>query len=174
MDSEKEFDGIKQADNPMPTWWKSIFGFSILFSIAYVIYFHGYSDWGTGPQFEKQLTEHKIAFPVVEIKTAEDGSNPFRNNEEKIASGKKTFQTICMACHGMDAKGLVGPNLMDAEWIHGNTDETVYLSISKGIAVEKAKLGRGMMPAHESLGQEKIYEVMAWLAKENPSLKKGK
>jgi cytochrome c oxidase cbb3-type subunit III len=36
-------------------------------------------------------------------------------------------------------------------------------------------LGRGAMPPHKaSLGSERVYQVMAWLASNNPSLKKLK
>ena len=39
-----------------------------------------------------------------------------------IAQGDSIFHTkgLCYACHGTDAKGTVGPNLTDAEWLHGD------------------------------------------------------
>ena len=63
---------------------------------------------------------------------------------------------------------------MDEEWIHGSTDKEVYAVIMKGVSGDNLKLGKGAMPAHEkSLGSEKVLKIMAWLAKNNPSLKKG-
>ena len=42
----------------------------------------------------------------------------------------------------------------------------------EGVAVDKAKLGRGAMPAHKaSLALKRVYQVMAWLASNNASLK---
>ena len=32
MDYNKEFDGIKQTDNPMPEWWKLFFGIAVVFA----------------------------------------------------------------------------------------------------------------------------------------------
>ncbi|TGK37425.1 cytochrome C [Leptospira gomenensis] len=171
-DSNKEFDGIRQEDNPMPEWWKWIFVICVVFAIGYSIYFHKYSQWGQEVAYENEVKEHETKFPkAVEIQS-DDGSNPLRGNAQAIAEGEKLFKTVCAACHGPTGQGLVGPNLVDAEWIHGTTDLEVYNTIMKGITVEKTKLGRGPMPPHEnSLGGEKVYQVMAWLASQNPSLK---
>jgi len=174
MDFDKEFDGIKQADNALPGWWKNIFLICIVYAIGYSIYFHGFSNWGMKDDFESAYNAHSKAFPKKEIKANEDGSNPLRDDPLAIAEGKKNFMTVCVACHGVDAKGLVGPNLLDAEWLHGGTDYLVYETISKGIGVDRAKLNRGIMPAHSQIGSEKIFQIMAWLASNNPNLKKGK
>ncbi|PJZ70459.1 cytochrome C [Leptospira perolatii] len=175
-DPNKEFDGIKQADNPLPLWWKYVWLGSIVFSIGYTIYFHAYSVWGTEDFFSEQLTEYEKQYPNRNVAIAStDGSNPLRGNAAAIASGQQTFQTYCVACHGPAGEGLIGPNLMDKQWIHGSTDKEIYEIVMKGIGPEKAKLGRGPMPPHEnSLGSEKVYQVMAWLASRNPNLKATK
>ncbi|TGJ98461.1 cytochrome C [Leptospira langatensis] len=172
-DPNKEFDGIRQDDNPLPTWWKWVFFGSIVFAIFYAIYFHKYSNWGTTDYYSAQVQDYEKEFPNRNVKVESvDGVNPFRGKPEAIAAGQTTFQTYCVACHGPTGEGLVGPNLMDKEWLHGNTDKQIYETVMKGIPVEKAKMGRGPMPAHEnSLGSEKIYQVMAWLASRNPDLK---
>ena len=170
-DSNKEFDGIKQADNPLPPWWKAIFIISVLFSVGYTIYFHGYSRWGTVEYYSDQVAEYDEKFPkAVEIVSV-DGSNPLRGKDDSIKEGHQTFLNLCAACHKPDATGLVGPDLTDAQWLHGNTDAQVYQVIMKGVAADKAKTGKGAMPAHElSLGSEKVYQVMAWLATKNKTM----
>ncbi|TQE74353.1 cbb3-type cytochrome c oxidase N-terminal domain-containing protein [Leptospira noguchii] len=171
-DSNKDFDGIRQENNPLPPWWKWIFVITILFSVLYAIYFHKFSNWEQDVAYELEVKEHETKFPHVTLITAKDGMNPLRNNPNSISEGEKTFKTICAACHGPTGQGLVGPSLMDKEWIHGSTDLEVYESIMKGITIDKTKLGRGPMPPHEnSLGSEKVYEVMAWIASQNSSLK---
>lgn len=171
-DSNKEFDGIKQADNPLPPWWKAIFIIAIIFGIGYSYYFHKYSNWGTEEFYEEQVVLHEKKFPQAKELVSEDGSNPLRTNEVAIAAGEKTFKNVCAACHRADAKGLVGPDLTDTKWIHGDTDAKIYKVIMKGIAPPNTTLNRGAMPPHEkSLGSEKVYQVMAWLAKLNSALK---
>ncbi len=172
----KEFDGIRQGENPLPAWWKWVFLGSIVIAIIYPIYFHGFSDWGTSEYYSAQLEEYKEQFPNRNVAVqSSDGSNPMRNNPEAVTAGQTTFQTYCVACHGPTGEGLVGPNLMDKDWLHGNTDGKLYETVMKGVSVEKTKLGRGPMPPHEmSLGSEKVYQVLAWLASRNPDIRASK
>ncbi|EPG75846.1 cytochrome C [Leptospira fainei serovar Hurstbridge str. BUT 6] len=175
-DPNKEFDGIKQSNNPLPAWWVWVWFGSIIFAIAYAIYFHGFSSWETKEQYETQVRDYEKEFPDKnKVIVSSGGADPFRGDAKAIAAGQITFQTYCVACHGPTGEGLVGPNLMDKEWLHGNTDAELYEEIMKGIGPDKAKLGRGPMPPHEnSLGSEKVYQVIAWLASRNPSLKASK
>jgi cytochrome c oxidase cbb3-type subunit 3 len=49
--------------------------------------------------------------------------------------GKATFAEQCAACHGEDGKGnleMGAPNLSDAIWLYGNTQEAVVQSITTG------------------------------------------
>src|SRR5690606_30114791 len=139
--------------------------------IGYAIYFHGFSNWGTEDQYAAQLAEYEEKYPQPTDIFSEDGSNPLRENAAAIQEGEKYYKAVCTACHGLNEKGVVGPSLVDKEWIHGNTDALVYNNVMHGIAIENTKLQRGPMPAHDkSLGSEKVYQVMAWLASKNPSL----
>jgi len=169
---DKEFDGIVQAGNDLPAWYKHIFVYAVLFGIGYSIYFHGFSGWGTEEFYAAQVRSHEEKFPPPKPLVSEDGSNPLRGDAVAIAEGEKVFrQAACAGCHGVNAEGVVGPSLMDKEWLHGNTDEVVFNLIMKGISEEKTKLGRGAMPGlGESLGSEKVYQIMAWLASKNDSL----
>ena len=171
-DSNKEFDGIRQEDNPLPPWWKAIFILCVIFAVVYSVYFHKYSKWGTEDMYNAEVEEHEKLFPQAKELVSEDGSNPLRGDAASIEEGQKTFKNVCAACHRADAKGLVGPDLTDAQWLHGTTDAQIYKVIMKGVPVPETKTGKGAMPPHEkSLGSEKVYQVMAWLAKNNPSLK---
>lgn len=177
MKHPKEVDGIYQADNPMPYWWTTVFLLTILFSIFYTIYFHYFSDWPQERAFVVEVEEHekKYSSAKKQIVANPDGSNPFRDNDAAVADGQALFVATCAACHKADGTGQVGPNLMDNEWLHGNTDAEIYNVIANGIVkAEELKLKRGPMPSHKGLGDEKIYKIMAWLAKNNPSLKPKK
>lgn len=169
---EKEFDGIIQAGNDFPAWYKHIFFYMIVFGIGYSIYFHAFSSWGTEEFYAAQIAEHEKKFPPPKLLVSEDGSNPLRGDAVAIAEGEKVFRTAaCAGCHGVNAEGIVGPSLIDKEWLHGNTDAVVYELIMNGIPQEKTKLGRGPMPGlGASLGPEKVYQIMAWLASKNDSL----
>ncbi|MCC6274411.1 MAG: c-type cytochrome [Leptospiraceae bacterium] len=172
QDDNKEFDGIRQADNPMPEWYKGIFIACVVAGIGYAIYFHFFSKWDTESHFLSEVSDHEKKFPQPKKIVSVDGSNPLRGQAEAIEEGKKNFAGICAACHGPEAKGIIGPSLVDAEWLHGSTDKEIFDVVMKGIPVEKTKLKKGPMPPHEaSMGSEKVYQILAWIADKNPSLK---
>ena len=75
-----------------------------------------------------------------------------------ITKGKTIFTStgLCFACHGMDAKGTVGPNLTDGTWVHGKgTYPEIVQIVTTGIPVAQTKLGKGAMPP---LGGSQISE----------------
>lgn len=76
-----------------------------------------------------------------------------------VRAGKARFDSICVACHGVDAKGnqtLGAPDLTDDSWLYGGD----YDSIRRSIA-----LGRhGVMPAHRTiLGETRARVVAAYV-----------
>jgi len=86
-----------------------------------------------------------------------------------VEKGKTIFKGtgLCFACHGPEAKGAVGPNPTDAEWIHvkdGDYTGIVAL-VTKGIAAGEAKLGKGPMPAKggSQISDEDVKAVAAYV-----------
>ncbi len=62
------------------------------------------------------------------------------------AAGKKRFDGICAACHGVEGKGnpaIGAPNLTDDIWLYGNEFETLKHSVREG--------RNGHMPAHKGI-----------------------
>lgn len=61
-----------------------------------------------------------------------------------VDKGNEIFHKtgLCYACHGQDAKGLVGPNLTDDVWIHSKgTYPELVAQIMKGVPKEESKSG---------------------------------
>jgi len=72
---------------------------------------------------------------------------------------------LCYACHGADAKGMVGPNLTDDVWIHskGSYDEIVA-QVMKGITKEESKSGVVMPPkGGSSISDDDVKAVAAYV-----------
>ncbi len=75
---------------------------------------------------------------------------------EMAAAGEKHFQTICMACHGMDGKGnqmLGAPNLTDDIWLYGSNPSDIEYAIINGRA--------GKMPSFNGLLNEDKRRILA-------------
>ncbi len=65
------------------------------------------------------------------------------------AAGKQHFDTVCMACHGLDGKGnqmLGAPDLTNGIWLYGGGAEAIAEGINNGRS--------GNMPAHQNLLSE--------------------
>lgn len=77
-------------------------------------------------------TEHEEH--VHRHKKYERVNNPVPLNEQSISQGKVIFVKHCAVCHGTDAKGGVGFDLTDAQWIHGGSDGEIYYVITTGVA----------------------------------------
>jgi cytochrome c oxidase cbb3-type subunit III len=76
-----------------------------------------------------------------------------------VNAGQNRFQTLCVGCHGVDAKGnqmLGAPNLTDKVWLHGGDFDTVRATITNG--------RDNQMPAHhEILGDTKVKLLAAYV-----------
>lgn len=75
---------------------------------------------------------------------------------EMAEAGKGHFQTICMACHGMDGKGnqaLGAPNLTDDIWLYGGNPADIEYTVVNG--------RMGNMPAFEGLLNEDKRRILA-------------
>lgn len=116
---------------------------------------------------DKQLTDHKIISLADPIGLGENGENPLENNPEAIKNGAEHFQAMCGVCHGQDARGNLGPDLLDEFWLHGSDNFTIFDILMNGISIENMKMNppRGKMPGYRDiLGPRKVLEVMAWLS----------
>ena len=76
-----------------------------------------------------------------------------------LEAGQKSFNTMCVACHGADAKGnpmLGAPNLSDRIWLYGSSFAQVQQTIRHG--------RNGQMPAQEDfLGNDKVHLLAAYV-----------
>ena len=80
-------------------------------------------------------------------------------HDAKLAGASKAKFAICGACHGADGKGMVAtgaPNLTDAIWLYGSSEETIAETIRNG--------RNNMMPAQkERLGAAKVHLLAAYV-----------
>ena len=59
------------------------------------------------------------------------GTNPHLNNKESIRGGMSLYRRLCGECHGLDATGYRGPNLL--AYMAGAGDEAMFQTIRKGV-----------------------------------------
>ena len=151
-----ERDGIGEHDNPIPLWFNVGFYGGIVLGILYILYFT-FSGWSQLGQYAAELErQEQRAAAVRAAAPAVASANPYRGNAAAVAEGKEVFATICVACHLADARGLVGPSLIDPYWKYGHDDPSLFETVSKGRSA-------GMPPWGAQLGDEKIWKTLAYL-----------
>ena len=77
-------------------------------------------------------------------------------DETMAANGKKTFDMLCVACHGPDGSGnqaLGAPRLNDNIWLYGGEPETIRTTVTGG--------RNGNMPSHKDLLSEDRRRLIA-------------
>ena len=159
---DHEYDGIRELDNKLPPWWVGMFYASIIFSVVYMAYYHVFG--GPSSEEEYQMMMAEAAASIEAYKKA----NPTLINEDNvealtnvydIADGKKTFLSVCQACHGAEGGGKegLGPNLTDEYWIHGGSIKDIFSTISNGVPA------KNMPPWKEQLSPKQIQQVASYV-----------
>lgn len=76
-----------------------------------------------------------------------------------LEAGQKSFDTMCVACHGSEGKGnpmLGAPNLTDNTWLYGSSFAQIQQTLRHG--------RNGQMPAQEDfLGNDKVHLLAAYV-----------
>jgi cytochrome c oxidase cbb3-type subunit 3 len=150
-----ERDGIGELDHAIPLWFNVAFLLTIVFGVAY-IFWYTLSGWSQVGQYQTEVERKTEQFAAARAAAPVASANPYRGDAAAIAEGKEVFGTICVACHLADARGLVGPSLVDPYWKYGSDDAALFETVSKG------RPG-GMPPWGAQLGDEKIWKSLAYL-----------
>ena len=103
----------------------------------------------------------------VQVGTAQAQGLPAGVTQAMVDKGNEVFhkQGLCYACHGQDAKGLVGPNLTDDVWLHSKGSfEELVVQVAKGVTKEESKSGVPM-PAKggSSISDDDVKAVAAYV-----------
>jgi putative heme-binding domain-containing protein len=60
-------------------------------------------------------------------------TNPVQGNAQAIEQGLQLFRLSCASCHGLNAKGLRGPDLTTGQFVRGGSDAQLFRTIMQGI-----------------------------------------
>ena len=133
---EHDFDGIEELDNPLPGWWLGIFWVTILLAAFYVPYYHFINP----DKLPRASYEAEMAASAAEKEAAKEAEpaeaidlNALYEAGGWEESAKADFNMFCLACHGPDGGGTIGPNFTDDYSIHGGTLENIIRVIEEGV-----------------------------------------
>ena len=149
-------DGIQEYDNALPAWWLGIFYFTIAFAVFFVPYLY-ITGWTSFGQFEEEMAaaEQRYGDPAAAVA---DGSDvEFVPTAEDVTAGREVWMSSCVACHLEDGTGSIGPDLTDAEWIHGGALNDIRTTVFNGVPE------KGMLTWGPVIGQTKVNQVSAYV-----------
>jgi cytochrome c oxidase cbb3-type subunit 3 len=155
---DHEFDGIQEFDNRLPRWWIGTFVLTVLFAL-----YHWTSHFTFGA---KPSTQEDFAVDLAEnekLQLAKGAGGPsdeeiraLMKDPAQLRLGSEIFKSNCMACHGAQGQGVIGPNLTDAYWIHGGRPSQMARTVSGGVP------DKGMPTWKGALGDTQIRQVVAF------------
>jgi cytochrome c oxidase cbb3-type subunit 3 len=161
---DHSYDGIREYDNPLPSWWSIVFGATVAFAFLYFAYYN-IAGWGHSPSdnYKVALAGWQSIYKagpgggggpsVTEEMLAAGGENP-----EVVARGAEVFAARCIGCHGANASGQIGPNLTDLFQLHGTTRMDLYATIVGGVP------GTAMIAWSETLKPTEVISVATFVS----------
>ena len=156
-----EWDGVKELNTPLPTWWVYTFYATIVFAIVYCVLYPaipslsnhttgllGYTNRNALTQELAEQGRERAKF-VDRIRAA--SFDQIRQDPEllnfAVAGGRSAFQTNCMQCHGAGGAGSTGfPTLVDDDWLWGGKIEQIHQTIQFGVRNANEKSRNTLMP----------------------------
>lgn len=161
---DHEYDGIEELDNPLPGWWLATFYITIVFAAFYFSWqniFAGGHVHEEAYRADQARLDAKIAAVEAEAAKNFDATKLAAELGDKalVAPGAAVFKANCVTCHGPAAGGVVGPNLTDDYWIHGDGSPVeIWKVVDKGVP-EKAMPSWGALIKPEEVKQVVAYVV---------------
>ncbi len=159
---DHDYDGIKELDNHLPPWWKGLFYLTIVYAVIYLLVFHVFeSSPLQEEQYEIEMARATAASQARKADVTYDfdeNSVTATDDPAGLAEGKKTFESLCAACHRADGGGnAIGPNLTDDYWLHGGAMTDIFSTIKFGVP------DKGMIPWEQQMNPEKMRNVASYI-----------
>jgi mono/diheme cytochrome c family protein len=90
-----------------------------------------------------------------------------------IEAGKKIFKTTCSLCHKSNGGGLVGPNLCDDYWLHGDSLKDIFKTIKYGYPAKGMQSWQGQLSSLEIAQVANYVLTLRGTNPEGPKAKQG-
>ncbi|MFI5210531.1 MAG: cbb3-type cytochrome c oxidase N-terminal domain-containing protein [Gemmatimonadales bacterium] len=152
-------DGIDEYDNPLPDWWLGLFYLCIIWAVIYTVHYHFIGHRSQVSELKAEMAAAQARWPQAPAGSGAEGELVVDN--QTVAAGEAIFKANCVACHGADMHGGIGPNLLDTVWIHGGAPSDIRHTITVGVPA------KGMLTWGPILGPEKVAEVAAYVVYRN-------
>jgi cytochrome c oxidase cbb3-type subunit III len=142
-------ENLRELNNPLPRWWMWLFILTVIFSLAYLVFFPGLGSFRGTLNWSSTETEHKQDVSDLSARVAPlyaaFAARPIEvlaKDPGALALGERIFMNNCAQCHGSDARGGNSyPNLTNsnAAWLGERSAAHIVNTVTNGRT--------GIMPA---------------------------
>lgn len=157
-----EWDGVRELNNPLPTWWLWTFYASILFAVVYMIlypsvpglsgHFGGVLGYNSRTDVAAAMASADAARAqwtdrIAALEPADIADDPDLRSVS-LVGGAALFADNCAPCHGQGGAGRPGgyPSLADDDWLWGGDHAAIQHSITWGVRNETDETRYSEMP----------------------------
>ncbi|MGB9079878.1 MAG: c-type cytochrome [Desulfuromonadaceae bacterium] len=135
MSEQHEYDGIKyREEKSSPGVFRILFAVLAVWGVIFMGYylFSGWSSQSEADAAKKARDSQKQAAHKAVEATAAGTAGGGHKVEAYVAAGKQLFGTLCVSCHGENAKGGVGPDLTVSQYKYGKSRLDITKTITEG------------------------------------------
>jgi cytochrome c oxidase cbb3-type subunit 3 len=175
------WDGIKELNTPLPSWWLYVLYATIVWGIGYWIvypawpmvtdYTRGLFGYSSRADVTEQLKQAAAARAqqteqLTKLSVEQIAADP-QLLSYSIAGGRSVFAANCAPCHGAGGQGGHGfPVLADDDWLWGGDLPNIERTIRYGIRSTSSETRQSEMPkfgADQVLTAPQIADVAAYV-----------
>jgi cytochrome c oxidase cbb3-type subunit 3 len=171
-----EWDGLKELNTPLPSWWLWSFYATILFSVVWMVlypsvpgvrsYFGGLLGYSERNEVSQSIATAAQKQAAMTAKVAASSLAEIRKDPTLLTfastGGKAAFNNNCAQCHQVGGAGAKGfPNLADDDWLWGGTPEAIAQTINYGVRNANSESRQSLMPKFGTDGLLKPAEIEA-------------
>jgi cytochrome c oxidase cbb3-type subunit 3 len=155
---------IREGLQRLPRWWLSLSFAMFIGAFVYLVLYPGFGNfagmlgWTSAQEHDQAAQANSARLSPVLARLDKLDLAAVAADAQARQLGQRLFIDNCAACHGREGRGntqLGAPNLTDADWLYGGTDEAILTSIRDG--------RNGVMPAWESLGEQTVNQLTAYV-----------
>lgn len=158
------WDGdLSEYNKPLPKWWIILFYLTIVFAIAYLVYYPsaqnapGIGNWSSVLEHDTAKAKADEKLKALYSRFDGKGIEVIARDSDALTSGKQVFANNCATCHGSDAGGAKGfPKLSDNIWQWGGEPETILTTVLHGRQAAMPALG-SVLGSEQAVTETAVY-----------------
>ncbi|MGQ0678031.1 MAG: cytochrome-c oxidase, cbb3-type subunit III [Rhodospirillales bacterium] len=143
-----EWDGLRELNTPLPSWWLYVFYACIVWAVVYWVaypaiptvvgYTKGVLGYNTRGEFQLEMDRvaegRKSAMTAIRTLPIDGVAADATLRQFAVGGGRAAFADNCAPCHGAGGQGGKGyPVLADDDWLWGGTLAEIEKTVRYGI-----------------------------------------